>query len=277
MNQKAFTVDEYHDSLGQTERPIFDVSVSGFIVPAHPELGAFQRSYRDAVCALAKSRGISLSDMQTSVAEQGKSKVESFMDLLKKADSVELSCSPLLSDWSTDSVTGVPSNEIVSFSWVDEESATYQLALTEEGVANGTWIGDKFVCEDSEGDEVQITLNAHIAITYGPCPVEQRASLNVHGEVAEHAEVLPGATSLEIREVMMQDIVGDYDVPEQVPEWKWVESNACFAHVQNGTSGIWEFGLNLACEMKDIPERLRPVILKAQADGMAYLMFHQGT
>lgn len=66
MNQKAFTVDEYHDSLGQTERPIFDVSVSGFIVPAHPELGAFQRSYKDAVCALAKCRGISLSDIQTS-------------------------------------------------------------------------------------------------------------------------------------------------------------------------------------------------------------------
>ncbi|WP_131421437.1 hypothetical protein [Comamonas thiooxydans] len=90
-------------------------------------------------------------------------------------------------------------------------------------------------------------------------------------------EVLPGATSLEIQEIMMQDIVGDYDDPEKVPEWKWVENNASFAHVQNGTSGIWEFVLNLACEMKDIPERLRPVILKAQADGMAYLMFHQGT
>lgn len=124
MNQKAFTVDEYHDTLGQTERPIFDVSVSGFIVPAHPELGAFQRSYKDAVCALAKSRGISLSEIQTCAAEQEKSKVESFMDLLKKADSVELSCSPLLSGWSTDSVKGVPSNEIVSFAWVDEESAT---------------------------------------------------------------------------------------------------------------------------------------------------------
>lgn len=69
MNQKAFTVDEYHDSLGQTERPIFDVSVSGFIVPAHPELGAFQRSYKDAVCALAKIRGISLSEIQTSAAD----------------------------------------------------------------------------------------------------------------------------------------------------------------------------------------------------------------
>lgn len=91
-------------------------------------------------------------------------------------------------------------------------------------------------------------------------------------------EVTPGATSCEIREVMMQDIVGDYDVPEQVPEWSWVESNASFAHVQNGTSGVWEFVMNLSVvEMKDIPEKLRPVFSKAVADNIAYLIFHQGT
>lgn len=96
--------------------------------------------------------------------------------------------------------------------------------------------------------------------------------------VDDAREVLPGATSSEVLEVMMQDIVGDYDVPEQVPEWSWVESNASFAHVQNGTSGVWEFVLNLSCvEMDDVPEKLRPVISKAVADNIAYLIFHQGT
>lgn len=93
----------------------------------------------------------------------------------------------------------------------------------------------------------------------------------------EGKEVLPGATKSEIREVMMQDIVGDYDVPESVPEWKWVEENASFAHVQNGVAdGIWEFILNLG-NMLAPPEKLKPVVEQAHKDGIAYLVFHQGT
>lgn len=55
-------IDQYYDTLTPQERPIFDQSVSGFIIPAHPELGAFPRSYKDAVQALATSRGMKLRD-----------------------------------------------------------------------------------------------------------------------------------------------------------------------------------------------------------------------
>ncbi|WP_087866111.1 hypothetical protein [Comamonas thiooxydans] len=104
------------------------------------------------------------------------------------------------------------------------------------------------------------------------------------GEVVEpvnpspaNPEVMPGATAQEIDHVQMQDLVGDYDNPDDVPEWAWVQQHACYAHVQNGQHGIWEFVLNLACELPDIPEKLLPTIKKAKVDGIAYLVIHQGT
>jgi len=49
-----------------------------------------------------------------------------------------------------------------------------------------------------------------------------------------NGEVLPGAVREEIGSVLMQDIVGNYEVPEEVPEWAWVEREASFGHVRNG-------------------------------------------
>lgn len=85
--------------------------------------------------------------------------------------------------------------------------------------------------------------------------------------------------------VMLQDIVGDYDTPDTVPEWKWIEENASFKHVKNGTSGVWEFVLNLdrfgenfnAEEIPGIPEKLLQVIFASVAQGYSFILFHQGT
>jgi len=93
----------------------------------------------------------------------------------------------------------------------------------------------------------------------------------------ENSEILPGATRQEIDHVMMQDVVGEYDTPDTVPEWAWVEENASYAHVRNGQDGIWEFVLNLGRQMDAIPEKLVPVVEKARASNLAYLIFHQGT
>ncbi len=90
-------------------------------------------------------------------------------------------------------------------------------------------------------------------------------------------EVLPGAVRSEIAELMMQDVVGDYETPNAVPEWKWVEKNASFAHTDNGNAGVWEFVLNLSTTFADIPEKLLPHIQQAQAAGVSYLLVHQGT
>lgn len=80
-----------------------------------------------------------------------------------------------------------------------------------------------------------------------------------------------------VASVMMQDIVGDYDTPDQVPEWPWVERVASYAHAKNGQNGIWEFVLNLSLGWDDIPDRLLPIISKAKADNIAYIIVHQGT
>ena len=91
------------------------------------------------------------------------------------------------------------------------------------------------------------------------------------------AEVLPGATRSEVREIMMQELVGDCDDPADVPEWAWVEENASFSHVRNGKEdGVWEFVLNLSRTFSAVPQRIAPAIAKASRDGIAYLVLYQG-
>lgn len=80
-----------------------------------------------------------------------------------------------------------------------------------------------------------------------------------------------------ILEIQMQDLVGDYDVPEDVPEWAWIEQNASFSHKENGSSGVWEFMINLGKTLPDIPPRLAAVVERARQAKAAYLLFHQGT
>ena len=75
----------------------------------------------------------------------------------------------------------------------------------------------------------------------------------------------------------MLDVVGEYNVPDEVSEWLWVERNACYEHNKNGESGIWDFVINLSSEFKDVPERLKAIIDGAQKNGTAYILFHQGT
>lgn len=91
------------------------------------------------------------------------------------------------------------------------------------------------------------------------------------------AEVLPGAVRQEIASVQMSDIVGDYDTPDEVPEWAWVEKESSFSHRENGQSGVWEFVLNLSRHFESIPAKLIPVIQNAREANFAYLIFHQGT
>lgn len=91
------------------------------------------------------------------------------------------------------------------------------------------------------------------------------------------ADALQSADRAEIAHVMMQDLVGDYDTPDQVPEWAWVEQHASFSHKDNGQAGVWEFVVNLARDLPEIPERLSATIAAARARGAAYVLFHQGT
>jgi len=80
-----------------------------------------------------------------------------------------------------------------------------------------------------------------------------------------------------IVQVMVPDLVGDYDDPEEVPEWEWILANASYGHTGNAQDGIWEFILNLSRDFVGIPEKLLPSIVEARRAGASYLLFHQGT
>ncbi|WP_299194726.1 hypothetical protein [uncultured Amphritea sp.] len=86
----------------------------------------------------------------------------------------------------------------------------------------------------------------------------------------------------QVYDVCMVDVVGDYDTPDEVTEWEWVEEKASYKHTQNGSHGIWEFLLNVSVienesNDNDIPERLKPVIQNALEQNCSYILFHQGT
>jgi hypothetical protein len=82
-----------------------------------------------------------------------------------------------------------------------------------------------------------------------------------------------------IASVLMQDLVGEYDVPDQVPEWAWIEANAAFRHRANGQpGGVWDFVINTdAVTLDNCPPTLKAVIAIARRKQIAYLLFHQGT
>lgn len=113
-------------------------------------------------------------------------------------------------------------------------------------------------------------------------PALKKAVLNYALDAAgqaddDEAEILPGATRQEVGDVMLSDIVGDYETPDQVPEWGWIERNASYSHVHNGVAGVWEFVLNLSRTFDSIPAKLLPMIEDARRNHLSYLIIHQGT
>lgn len=77
-------------------------------------------------------------------------------------------------------------------------------------------------------------------------------------------------------DVLMPDIF-DYDTPDEISEWAWIEKNASFKHAKNGEDGVFEFMLNTSLDFTDIPSSLAPYIEEAKDKKIAYLLFHQGT
>lgn len=74
-----------------------------------------------------------------------------------------------------------------------------------------------------------------------------------------------------VTHVMMQDLVGDYDDPSSVPEWQWVVDNASYAHTE-----VWEYVVNLATTLTEIPQKLVSTIEDARSQEVSYIIFHQG-
>ena len=123
----------------------------------------------------------------------------------------------------------------------------------------------------------------NISAGWGMNRLRRALTLFTTRNAVAHAEALPCAVVEEIGSVMMQDVVGSYDSPDQVPEWTWVQQHSSFDHRQNGVAGVWEFVLNMAVFQNgdapplEVPPKLKGGIQEAQAMGLNYLIFHQGT
>lgn len=80
-------------------------------------------------------------------------------------------------------------------------------------------------------------------------------------------------------DVNMTDLI-EYDQPEDVPEWKWVQDKARWAHKGNGEEvGVWEFMVSVSTvehEKASIPPLLQPIFQQAEENGCIWIMFHQG-
>lgn len=101
---------------------------------------------------------------RNATASEPADQVKTFLKLLDQADSVMVD-DQLLMGWHMEADCGDPENEVVRFSWIDDESLEFSLVLTEASIAEGRWVGASFFCNDSEGDEVQISLHRHVALT----------------------------------------------------------------------------------------------------------------
>lgn len=86
---------------------------------------------------------------------------------------------------------------------------------------------------------------------------------------------LAGRTILKMVDVAMSSIVGEYDDPDQVPEWQWVKSMASHEHLGVKDNSAYEYTLNVSIDnIDDAPQSLRALISDAEQEGINYILFY---
>lgn len=84
---------------------------------------------------------------------------------------------------------------------------------------------------------------------------------------------------LKYLDVNMTDIF-EYDTPETVPEWGWVEQHSRWQHLGNGEeAGVWEFMVPVSVfheEAESVPPVLKPFFEQAALEECLWIMFNQG-
>ena len=81
---------------------------------------------------------------------------------------------------------------------------------------------------------------------------------------------------MQMLDVAMSSIIGDYDDADLVPEWQWVKQMASHEHVGVKDDSAYEYTLNLAMELDAIPPALQPLLTAAQQAGVNYILFYNG-
>ncbi|MFB0583820.1 hypothetical protein [Aeromonas salmonicida] len=87
---------------------------------------------------------------------------------------------------------------------------------------------------------------------------------------------LAGHSVMQMLDVAMSSIIGDYDYDDLVPEWQWVKRMASHEHVGVKDDSAYEYTLNLAMELDTIPSTLQPLLTAAELAGVNYILFYNG-
>ena len=84
-------------------------------------------------------------------------KLEHFMQLVFRAEVIEVNDSPYITRWVINSATGHSDNQVLRLGW-SEGGLDYSVVLNEGGIEEGEWGDGTFTCEDCDGDEVEIRM-----------------------------------------------------------------------------------------------------------------------
>ncbi|WP_330544121.1 hypothetical protein V0242_08975 [Aeromonas hydrophila] len=87
---------------------------------------------------------------------------------------------------------------------------------------------------------------------------------------------LAGHSVMQMLDVAMSSIIGDYDDADLEPEWQWVKQMASHEHVGVKDDSAYEYTLNLAMALDAIPPALHPLITAAEQAGVNYILFYNG-
>ncbi|MFM5439493.1 hypothetical protein ACQXXB_16655 [Aeromonas veronii] len=87
---------------------------------------------------------------------------------------------------------------------------------------------------------------------------------------------LTGHSVMQMLDVAMSSIIGDYDDADLAPEWQWVKRMASHEHVGVKDDSAYEYTLNLAMGLDAIPSALQPLLTAAQLAGVNYILFYNG-
>lgn len=84
---------------------------------------------------------------------------------------------------------------------------------------------------------------------------------------------------MNIHDFSMSDAF-EYDTPDQIPEWEWIEKNASFRGAHNGDCGVWDFIVNVDMVLENNPPKstkLLDILNEAHNKSIKCILFNQGT
>lgn len=85
-------------------------------------------------------------------------KVESIVNQISNADVITVDDGPLLHSCEANDVTGEADNDVLVFTWVDEEGLEFQSIINEGALAEATFTGNELHVKDTSGEDTTIKI-----------------------------------------------------------------------------------------------------------------------